>query len=386
MRSVVVASARRTPIGRFLGSLADVTAVELGAAAARAALADAGGPKVDEVIFGHARQAGNGPNPARQVGRRSGLPDDVPAYTVNQACASSLKAILLAAQSIAVGEADVILAGGMESMSRTPYLLDRARTGYRLGHGEIVDAMYRDGFLCPLCGDLMGATAENLADRYGIGRAEQDRFAARSQNRCEQARKDGRFSAEIARVTLPNGKTFETDEHARDGVTPESLAKLAPVFRPAGTVHAGNSSGITDGAAALVLMAEEAAKGVGPLARFVGGASVGVDPKFMGIGPVPAVRKLEAKCGWSLKECDLVEVNEAFASQAIACDRELQFDWERTNVNGGAIALGHPIGATGARIVVTLLHEMARRSARRGLATLCVSGGLGMAAAFERVS
>lgn len=384
MRNVIVASARRTPIGRFLGSLADVPAVELGAIAARAALTDAGNPKVNEVVFGHARQAGNGPNPARQVGRRTGLPDEVPAYTVNQACASSLRAVLLAAQSIAVGECDVVLAGGMEAMSRTPYLLDRARTGYRLGHGEIVDAMYRDGFLCPLCGELMGATAENLAERHRIERSEQDRFAARSQNRCERARKEGRFAAEVVTVSLPNAKTLETDEHARDGVTPEALAKLPPVFRPNGTVHAGNSSGITDGAAALVLMAEESAKGIKPLARIAGGTTVGVDPKFMGIGPVPAVRKLESRLGWSLKDCDLVEINEAFAAQVIACDRELHFDWDRTNVNGGAIALGHPIGATGARIVVTLLHEMARRSARRGLATLCVSGGLGMAVAFER--
>ncbi len=385
MRNVVVASARRTPIGRFLGSLSDVPAVELAAAASRAALADAGAPRVDEVIFGHARQAGNGPNPARQVGRRTGLPDDIPAYTVNQACASSLKAILLGAQSIALGEVDVVLTGGMEAMSRTPYLLDRARGGYRLGHGEVVDGMYRDGFLCPLSGELMGATAENLADRYRIERSEQDRFAAESQNRCERARKEGRFTPEIVRIPLPNGKALEADEHPREGVTAESLAKLPPVFRPNGTVHAGNSSGITDGAAALVLMAEDAAKGLKPMARIVAGSTVGVDPRFMGIGPVPAVRKLESRLGWALNDCDLIEINEAFAAQVIACDRELHFDWSRTNVNGGAIALGHPIGATGARIVVTLLHEMARRSARRGLATLCVSGGLGIAVAFERV-
>lgn len=375
MRTVAVVSARRTPIGRYLGSLMDVPAVELGAVAARAALADAGSPRIDEVIFGHARQAGNGPNPARQVLRRAGLADDVPAFTVNKACASSLKALTLGALTIASGEADAVLVGGIEAMSRTPYFLDRARTGYRLGHGELVDGMYRDGFLCPLCGQVMGDTAENLAVQYKIPREEQDRYAVESQQRCERARKAGRFADEIA----PVGKVA-TDEHARDGVTIESIAKLPPVFRKDGTVHAGNSSGITDGGAALVLMAEEKLDGRTPLARITGWKSAGVDPSVMGIGPVPAIRKL----GRPLSEFDLVEINEAFAAQVIACDRELHFDWTRTNVNGGAISLGHPIGATGARIVVTLLHEMKRRGAKRGLATLCVSGGLGMAVEFSR--
>ncbi|MBI2901843.1 MAG: acetyl-CoA C-acyltransferase [Planctomycetes bacterium] len=378
MRTAVIVSARRTPIGRFLGSLMEIPPAELGAVAARAALADAGNPPVDEVVFGHARQAGNGPNTARQVVRRAGLPDEVVAMTVNQACASGLKSVLLGAQAIATGEADVVLAGGMESMSRTPYLLDRARSGYRLGHAELVDGMYRDGFLCPLSGQVMGETAENLAEKYGIPREEQDRFAAESQNRCERARKEGRFADEIVPV-----KGLAFDEHPRDGVTIESLAKLPPVFRKDGTVHAGNSSGITDGAAALVLMAEERAAGLRPLARVVAGAAAGVDPRFMGIGPVPAFEKLKMRTGRALDEYDLVEINEAFAAQVLACDREMRFDWSRTNVNGGAIALGHPIGATGARIVVTLLHEMRRRSARRGLATLCVSGGLGLAVAFE---
>ncbi len=384
MRKVAVVSARRTVIGRYLGSLKKKSAPDLGAVAAKAALEDAGNPPVEEVIFGHGRQAGNGPNPARQVLRQAGLPDDVPAMTINKACASSLRAITLAAQSIACGEADSILVGGMEAMSRTPYYLDGVRTGYRLGHGELVDGMYRDGFLCPLCGELMGATAETLADEYGISREEQDQYAVESQARCETARKAGRFQDEIVPVLIKGDKVLEIDEHARDGVTMESLAKLPPVFRKNGTVHAGNSSGITDGASALVLMAEEKLDGRPPLALLSGSAVAGLDPRRMGLGPVPAFQKLRERTGWEINDYDLIEINEAFAAQVIACDRELKYDWSRTNVNGGSIALGHPIGATGARIVVTLLHEMKRRDARRGLATLCVSGGLGMAVAFER--
>ncbi len=384
MRKVAVVSARRTVIGRYLGSLKKKSAPDLGAVAAKAALEDAGNPPVEEVIFGHGRQAGNGPNPARQVLRQAGLPDDVPAMTINKACASSLRAITLAAQSIACGEADSILVGGMEAMSRTPYYLDGVRTGYRLGHGELVDGMYRDGFLCPLCGELMGATAETLADEYGISREEQDQYAVESQARCETARKAGRFQDEIVPVPIKGDKVLEIDEHARDGVTMESLAKLPPVFRKNGTVHAGNSSGITDGASALVLMAEEKLDGRPPLALLSGSAVAGLDPRRMGLGPVPAFQKLRERTGWEINDYDLIEINEAFAAQVIACDRELKYDWSRTNVNGGSIALGHPIGATGARIVVTLLHEMKRRDARRGLATLCVSGGLGMAVAFER--
>jgi acetyl-CoA C-acetyltransferase len=375
-----ILAARRTPIGKFLGSLAGIPAVELGAIAVRATLADAGiGPAdVDLVVFGHARQAGNGPNPARQVQKRAGIPLDRVAYTVNQACASGLLAIDLARKAVDCGEARIAVAGGMENMSRTPYLLDRARGGYRLGHAELVDGMYRDGFLCPLCGELMGETAENLAERYAISREEQDRYAVESQQRCERARKTGRFAREIAPVPLPDGGVLERDEHPRDGVTLESIAKLPPVFRANGTVHAGNSSGITDGAAAVVIAADDVpARG---MARIVASASAGVDPRFMGLGPVPATAKL----GRPVDSYDLIELNEAFAAQVLACHREMRFDFARTNVNGGAIALGHPIGATGARIVVTLLHEMERRGARSGLATLCVSGGLGMAMAFER--
>jgi acetyl-CoA C-acetyltransferase len=384
MRNVAVVSARRTVIGRYLGSLKKKTAPELGSLAARAALEDAGNPDIDEVIFGHSRQAGNGPNPARQVLRKAGLPDTVPAMTINKACASSLRAITIGAQSIACGEADTILVGGMEAMSRTPYYLEGARTGYRLGHGELVDGMYRDGFLCPLCGDLMGQTAETLADDYKISREEQDQYAVESQNRCEAARKAGRFDSEIVSVPIKGDKVLDIDEHARDGVTLESLAKLPTVFRKNGTVHAGNSSGITDGGSALVLMAEDKLEGRTPLARIAGSSVAGLDPSRMGLGPVPAFEKLRDRTGWEIKDYDLMEVNEAFAAQVIACDRELKYDWSRTNVNGGAIALGHPIGATGARIVVTLLHEMQKRDSHRGLATLCVSGGLGMAIAFER--
>jgi acetyl-CoA C-acetyltransferase len=392
MTEIVLASPVRTPIGRFGGGLASLTAAELGGWAARACLERAGlaAEHVGYTVFGHARQAGGGPNGARQVGRRAGLPDASPAFTINMACASGLQAILSAARIIRDGETDVVLAGGMESMSRVPYMLERARWGYRLGHGELTDGMYRDGFLCPLSGKIMGETAETLAAQYAIPRAEQDAYAARSQQRCEAARKAGRFAEEIAPIEVREGRKVtrvEADEHPRDGVTAESLASLAPVFQKDGTVHAGNSSGITDGAAALLVMSAEAAKrlGVTPWARLAGFATAGVAPEVMGIGPVPAVRALEQRTGVALDAIDLVELNEAFAAQVLACDRELHLDHERLNVNGGAIALGHPIGATGARIAVTLLHEMKRRSAKRGLATLCVSGGLGFAMLLERV-
>jgi len=347
--------------------------------------------EIGYAVFGNARQAGGGPNPARQIGRRAGLPDASPAFTVNMACASGLQAILSAAQVVKEGDAEIVLAGGAESMSRVPYLLDRARFGYRLGNAEVVDGMYRDGFLCPLCDRLMGETAETLADRYEIPRAEQDAFAAESQRKCEEARRDGRFRDEIVAVDAPDAKgrsaRIEADEHPRDGVTAASLANLPPVFRKDGTVHAGNSSGITDGAAALLVLSEKAAarSGIRPFARLVAHASAGVDPAIMGIGPVPAVKRLEERTGVRLADIDLVELNEAFAAQVLACDRELHFDPARLNVNGGSIALGHPIGATGSRIVVTLLHEMRRRSARLGLATLCVSGGMGYAMLLERV-
>ena len=391
MEDAWIIAAKRTPIGKFMGAFSRTPVAELGAAAAKAAFEASGAraDQVDELIFGCARQAGGGPNVARQIVRQAGLPDAVPAFTVNKACASGLKSIALARQSIALGEADLVIAGGVESMSRVPFLLDRFRGGYRLGHAEAVDGMYKDGFLCPLCGKLMGETAETLAEKYGIGREEQDQYAAETQNRCEAARKDGRFKDEIAPTPGLSGDgakiVLETDEHPRDGVTAASLAKLAPVFKAGGTVHAGNSSGITDGAAAVVVASTRKVKelGVKPLARIADVATAGVDPAIMGIGPVPAIRKLESRGGWKLDQADLVELNEAFAAQVLACDRELKLDRSRLNVNGGAIALGHPIGATGTRVVVTLLHEMRRRNARQALATLCVSGGLGMAMRFE---
>jgi acetyl-CoA C-acetyltransferase len=390
--AVFVAAPVRTPIGKFGGSFAELPAADLGAAAAKECLRRAGvpGEAVGEVIFGHGRQAGNGPNTARQVVRKAGLPDAGPAYTVNKACASSLKAITLAAGAVRLGEQEIVLAGGHEAMSRTPYYLDRARFGYRLGHAEVVDGMYRDGFLCPLCGELMGATAETLADRYSIPRTAQDAFAAESQRKCEAARGAGRFADEIVPVEIAGRKgptTVTLDEHPRDGVTPEQMAKLPPVFRKDGTVHAGNSSGITDGGAALLVLGEAAAKrhSVEPAARLVDWTVAGVDPAVMGIGPVPAVRSLLARNGLSTDDVDLFELNEAFAAQVLACVADLRIDPARLNVNGGSIALGHPIGATGARICVTLLHEMRRRGARRGVATLCVSGGMGMALLFERV-
>jgi acetyl-CoA C-acetyltransferase len=393
MTEILLAAPVRTPIGKFGGALASMTAAELGGVAARECLrrAAVAPTEVGYTVFGNARQAGVGPNPARQVGRHAGLPDESPAITVNMACASGLQAILSAAHVVRDGEAEVVLAGGTESMSRVPYLLERARWGYRLGHGELTDGMYRDGFLCPLSGRIMGETAETLAERYGIPRAEQDEYAAESQRRCEAARRAGRFQDELAAVEVPAGKgrttTVAADEHPRDGVTAEALAGLAPVFKKDGTVHAGNSSGITDGAAAMLVLSPAAAErhGIEPWARVAGFATAGVDPAIMGIGPVPAVRRLEARTGVALDAIDLVELNEAFAAQVLACDRELRFDRSRLNVNGGAIALGHPIGATGSRIVVTLLHEMRRRGARRGLATLCVSGGMGFAMLLERV-
>ena len=391
MRPVYVLSAVRTPIGKFGGSFASLTAADLGEAAAKAALERSGLPPaaVDETIFGHARQAGGGPNTARQVSHRAGVPDSVPAFTVNKACASSLKAITLGALTIAAGENDVVLAGGTECMSATPYLLPRARFGMRMGDAEVVDAMYRDGFLCPLCGQLMGETAENLVREYGILRAEQDAYALESQRRAASASSDGRFSDEIVPVSVAGRKgsvTVSADEHPRADSSLESLGKLPPVFDPQGTVHAGNSSGITDGAAALVLGTEEEAgkSGVEPLARVAAWTSAGVDPARMGIGPVPAIRALLQKTKLTLSDIDLIELNEAFAAQVIACVRDLSLDPARLNVNGGAIALGHPIGATGARITTTLLHEMRRRGAKRGIATLCVSGGMGMAVLFER--
>jgi len=393
MRDVVVAGAVRTPIGKFGGTLAGLTAAQLGSATAVESLRRAGvaPAEVQETIFGCARQAGGGPNVGRQVSYRAGIPQEVPAYTINMACGSGLKAIDLAYRQIRDGDSDVVLAGGTESMSRVPYLLTGARWGYRMGHQPALDAMYQDGFLCPLAEQLMGETAERLAEIHGIGREEQDAFALRSQTRAQKALTEGRFDDETFALSVPGKKEnveFRRDEHPRPDTTLGSLAKLPPVFKPdGGGVTAGNSSGITDGAAALVVLSEERARalGVKPMARILGIASAGVDPHVMGIGPVPAVKRLLERIALRLEDFDLVELNEAFAAQVIACDRELHLDPDRLNVNGGSIALGHPIGATGARICVTLLHEMARRGARRGLATLCISGGLGLAAAFERV-
>jgi acetyl-CoA C-acetyltransferase len=388
---IVLAAPVRTPIGKFLGVLAPLSAADLGTAAATACLARAGCDpgQVDQVIFGHARQAGGGPNTARQIAFRAGVPVDRPAYTVNQACGSGLQAVLSAARTILTGEARVVLAGGTESMSNTPYLLPRARTGYRLGHAEIVDGMYKDGFDDPLSRLVMGETAEELAAETGIDRAAADEWALASQRRCERARAAGRFDAEIVPVTVAGrqGEVEVTrDEHPRDGTTLASLARLAPVFREGGAVTAGNASGITDGAAALVVASRRAAGELGlPVAaRLVGWEVVGVEPRIMGIGPVPAVTRLLAKTGLPAAAVDAVELNEAFACQVLACLQGLEFDPERVNPDGGAIALGHPIGATGARILVTLLHGLAARGGERGIATLCVSGGMGLAALVER--
>jgi acetyl-CoA C-acetyltransferase len=390
---VYILSAVRTPIGKFGGSMASLTAADIGVVAAQAAIERAGvrPDQVEETIFGNARQAGGGPNPARQISIRSGIPQEVPAYTVNKACASGLKSIALGYQEIATGDLDCVLAGGTESMSRLPYYLDGARWGYRLGNQELVDGMYRDGFFCPLAKMLMGETAEVLAEQYKITREEQDEFALCSQSRAAAAIEAKRFDSETVPVTLESKKgsqTFSRDEHVFPGATMEKMAKLSPVFSKTGTITAGNSSGITDGAAGVVLASEDFVRknNLKPLARVLAVTSVGVDPRIMGIGPVPALRKMEQKHQLRLVDFDLIELNEAFAAQVLACDRELHFDREKLNVNGGSIALGHPIGCTGTRITVTLLHEMLRRKAKRGIATLCVSGGMGMALAIENVA
>jgi len=393
LNEVYILSAVRTPIGKFGGLLASMAAADMGVVAAKAAIERAGArpEQVEETIFGNARQAGGGPNPARQISVRSGVPKEVPAYTVNKACASGMKTIALGFQEIATGNLDCVLAGGTESMSRLPYYLDGARWGYRLGHQELVDGMYRDGFFCPLAKLVMGETAEVLAEQYRISREEQDQLALCSQTRAAAAIDSGRFQDEIVPVTLESKKgtqVFSRDEHPFIGATIEKMSKLPPVFSKTGTITAGNSSGITDGAAAVVLASEEfvTKNNLKPLARIMAVTSAGVDPRTMGIGPVPAIRKLEQKHQLRLSDFDLIELNEAFAAQVLACDRELHFDHSKLNVNGGAIALGHPIGCTGTRIVVTLLHEMLKRKARRGVATLCVSGGMGMALAIENAN
>ena len=389
---VLLAGAVRTPIGRFGGSLAGTTAAHLGGVVAAAALERAGVPRdaVDEVLFGHARQAGNGPNLARQVVRRAGLPDTVPAHTLNKACASGLQAIVSAAQGVRLGEADALVAGGVEHMTSIPYLATNARWGQKLGDMPLVDAMYKDGYLCPLCDQLMGETSETLADEYKITRAEQDAYAVESHRRAAAAWDSGAFASEVVAVSVGEGKravTLERDENVRADANVASLAKLPPVFRKDGTITAGNASAITDGAAALVVLSERAAArhNITPQAVLLGVVSVGMDPARMGLGPVPAVRKLLERHALSLADIGVVELNEAFASQVLACDRELHFDRERLNPNGGGIALGHPTGCSGTRIVVALIHELHRRGSRYGLATLCVSGGQGMAVLVERV-
>jgi acetyl-CoA C-acetyltransferase len=389
---VLLAGAVRTPIGNFGGALAPSSAAALAGLAARAALERARVPAdaVDDVVFGHARQAGNGPNLARQVVRRAGLPDRVPAYTINKACASGLQAIVNGVQAIRLGDADTVLAGGSEHMSSIPYLAFDVRWGRKLGDEPLVDAMYRDGYLCPLCDQLMGETSETLADEAHITREEQDRYAMTSNHRAARAWEEGRFAEEVVPVTLGEGRrqvTVERDEHYRADASLESMAKLKPVFREDGTITAGNASAITDGAAAIVVMSEAAAKrhGTTPLGAMLGYVSVGVDPARMGIAPVPAVRRLLAQQGLTLEQIDVIELNEAFASQVLACDRELKFDPAKLNPNGGGISLGHPTGCSGTRIMVTLLHELRRRAGRYGIATLCVSGGQGMAVLVERV-
>ena len=391
MEKVVVLSALRTPIGRFGGSLAALPATALGVAAVQAALRAAGVEKdeVDSLIFGMARQAGARPNPARQVLIQSGIPQERTAFTVNQACASGMKALQLAADELRLGRAKVVVAGGMESMSNVPHILDKMRDGYRLGDGKVVDLMYRDGFQCPIADMIMGETAELLAQEMGISRAEQDQFALESQQKAGAAWSAGAFAAEIAPVRLETKKgphIFQQDEHMRPDTKLAKLGSLAPVFDPkSGTVSAGNSSGITDGAAALVMTTESEARRRGwqPMAVMLDAHLTGCDPKRMGLGPVPATQQLLAQHGWSLDDFDLFEINEAFAAQVLACLRQLPIPRDRLNVHGGAIALGHPIGCSGARIVVTLLHALRQRGARRGLATICVSGGLGMSSAWE---
>jgi acetyl-CoA C-acetyltransferase len=391
MERAVILEGARTPIGRFLGSFAETTAVELGTIAAAEALRRANLPadQVDQTILGHARQAGNGPNTGRQVSIHAGVPEEVSAFNVNIACGSGMKAVQLGAQQIALGDAEVVLAGGMENMTRVPFLLDRMRTGYWMGNATVYDAMYRDGLLDPLCELLMGETAENLVDRYELSREEQDEFALESQRKAVSGAPTR--AAEIVPVEAkdPSGKgsiTVTEDEHPRPDTTLEGLASLTPVFREGGSVTAGNSAGITDGAAAMVLMAESRARAEGrePIARIAGMSWAGVPPEIMGIGPVPATKKVLERTGLSLADIDLIEINEAFAAQVLACEREMKFDRDRLNLLGGGISLGHPIGMSGARVMLTLAYQMRDQGATWGLATLCISGGQGLAVVLER--
>jgi len=392
VKEVVIVSAVRTAIGAYGGSFKDVSAVTLGTVVAKEAMkrANITPDMVDEVIFGNVLQAGQGQNVARQISVHAGIPIEVPSYTVNKVCGSGLKTVALAAQAIRAGEADIILAGGTENMSQAPYLLKKARWGHRMGDGVLEDYMVNDGLTDVFNGYHMGITAENIVEQWNLTREEQDEFALNSQLRAEKAIKEGRFKDEIVPVEVPQRKgdpvIVDTDEHPRFGSTIEGLAKLRPAFKKDGTVTAGNASGINDGAAALVVMSKEKAEELGlkPLATILSYASAGVDPKIMGAGPIPATRKALEKAGLKVEDLDLVEANEAFAAQSLAVVKDLGLDPEKTNVNGGAIALGHPIGASGARILVTLLHEMEKRDAINGLATLCIGGGQGIAMIVKR--
>lgn len=392
MNKAIIVSLARTPIGGFNGTLANVSAKDLAAIVIKEALnrAKLSPEQVDEVIMGCVLQAGLGQNVTRQAALAAGIPKEKPAMTINQVCGSGLRAVALAAQAIMLGDADIVVAGGTENMNQAPYLLKKARTGYRMGHGEVTDSMIGDGLWCAIGDTHMGITAENLAEKYNITREEQDEFAAASQNKAEAALNSNRFAEEIVPVVIPQRRgdpiVFDRDEHPRAGVTVESLAKLRPAFKKDGTVTAGNASGINDGAAAVVVMSEAKAKelGIAPLATIRSYASAGVDPAHMGLGPVPATRKALAKAGLQLSDIDLIEANEAFAAQSLAVAKELGFDMDKVNVNGGAVALGHPIGASGTRILVSLISEMQKRDVRLGLATLCVGGGMGVSMIVER--
>lgn len=393
MSDIVIVSAARTAVGKFGGSLAKVAAPDLGAIVIDEVLkrAKLKGEDISEVIMGQVLTAGSGQNVARQASIKAGLPAMVPAMTINKVCGSGLKAVMLAANAITAGEADIVVAGGQENMSAAPHVLPGSRDGFRMGDAKLIDTMIVDGLWDVYNQYHMGITAENVAKEYGITREMQDAFAAASQNKAEAAQKAGRFDAEIVPVSVPQRKgdpvVFNTDEFVRHGVTAESLAGLKPAFSKDGTVTAANASGINDGAAAVVVMSAKRAEQLGltPLARIVAYANAGVDPSVMGIGPVPASQRCLARAGWKASDLDLMEINEAFAAQALAVNKQMGWDTSKINVNGGAIAIGHPIGASGCRILVTLLHEMARRDARRGLASLCIGGGMGVALAVERV-
>jgi len=392
LNEVVIVSALRTPIGTFNGTLRDISAVELGAKAIKSVIEEVNikVDNIDEVIMGNVLQAGLGQNPARQASIKAGLPEHVPAYTVNKVCGSGLKSVQLAAQSIMLDDAEIVVAGGMESMSRAPYLLEGARSGYRMGDKTAVDSMITDGLWCAFNDYHMGVTAENINTEFNQTRKEQDKFSQLSQEKAVKAQKKGKFTDEIISVEIPQRRGEPTivseDEHIKPNTTEESLSKLKPAFKKEGSVTAGNASGINDGAAAVVLMSRKKAEelGIKPLATLIGSASVGLDPKVMGLGPIESTKKVLAKTNLTISDLDLIEANEAFAAQSLAVTKTLEFPEEKLNVNGGAIALGHPIGASGTRILVTLIHELKRREGAYGLATLCIGGGQGIATIIKR--